>query len=187
MLCKSNCADRGECLKGTVIHYIINKKRKGVPGMKSAFLEYTCSFTSGHSPESLYGRLSKLVGDSADELRLERTGAYEYILTVHPGYRAITPRTYISLEASGAGTEVRLRFTDTKFSIVFTRVYLAFCAVLFVIFAAVGGFPEVLIPLGMAAVCAAMEIFGLKLSSRAILKKLCAAFGETCTLPLHRR
>ena len=155
--------------------------------MKSEFWVYTCSFTSGHSPEELYGRLSKLARDSADELRLERTGAYEYLLTVHPGYRAITPRTEISLEASGAGTEVRLRFTDTKFSVVFTRVYLAFCAVFFVIFVAVGGFSEALIPLGMAAVCAAMEVFGLNLSSRAILKKLCDAFGETGTLPLHRR
>lgn len=155
--------------------------------MKSAFLEYTCSFISERSPEELYSRLAKLAGDSADELRLERTGAYEYILTVHPGYRTITPRTYISLDASGEGTEVRLRFTDTKFSVVFTRVYLAFCAVLFVIFAAVGGFPEVLIPLGMAAGCAAMEVFGLKLSSCAILRKICAAFGETGTLPLRRR
>ena len=158
-----------------------------MPDMKSEFWVYSCSFMSERSPEELYGRLSKLVGDSADELRLERTGAYEYTLTVHPGYRTITPRTYISLDASGEGAEVRLRFTDPKFSIVFTRVYLAFCAVLFVIFAAVGGFPEALIPLGMAAGCAAMEVFGLKLSSRAILKKLCAAFGETCTLPLHRR
>ena len=173
-------------MKGIVIHYIIEKKRKGVPGMKSAFLEYTCSFMSERSPEELYSRLSKLVGDSANELRLERLDAYEYLLTVHPGYRTITPRTEISLEASGEGTEVRLRFTDTKFSVVFTRVYLVFCAVFFVIFAAVGGFPEIFIPLVMAAGCAAIEIFGLKLSSRAILKKLCAAFGENNALLLHR-
>lgn len=154
--------------------------------MKPAFLEYTCSFASELSPEELHCRLSKLVGDSADELHLERTGAYEYILTAHPGYRAITPRTEISLEESGAGAEVRVRFALTKGDTVFMRVYLAFCAVLFVVFAvAAGGVPEIFIPLVMAAGCAAIEIFGLKLSSHAILKKLCAAFGEKNVLPLH--
>lgn len=154
--------------------------------MKSEFWVYTCSFMSERSPEELYGRLSKLVGDSADKLRLERTGAYEYTLTVHPGYRTITPRTYISLDASGEGAEVRLRFALTKGDTVFMRVYLAFCAVLFVVFAAAGGVPEIFIPLVMAAGCAAIGIFGLKLSSHAMLKKLCAAFGEKNVLPLHR-